>query len=425
MSAFMVFGLVVLLSVAAAAGWFLRARRGGAVRSAPEQAALPVVRESVQHIEPPPEPEPVPEVRFGEDPERPVVTISALVEDERFVHAEPVSRASGVVAMVDSLLQAAPPIGVAAAHHGRRLMEVSIAGEMMKAADGNGLRAMARGPDGKFLEHGRLYGTEGLKKAVSAAAVWQVASVVVAQKHMADITEKLQEIAEGVQRTNQFLDKKRLSVITGTYDYLRELAQTIQKGELPESGWNMLEPKEVELREVRDHLSDEFQSSVQPAADPDSFGTEGLSKNIQKKYERLQNLVHDMELCLKTRLLACFVRSLYPRESGLTHSRLGNLLDEARQLERLKAAVVQDCRTELERITSSWNLESTLEGRRKMVGQTSIALEKTIEASMARSALWGSSMQKLMLQRDAPTRLLVEVVDGKVGQVRLAQQAVA
>lgn len=299
-------------------------------------------------------------------------------------------------------------------------MEVSITGEMMKAADGNGWRAMARGTDGKFVEHGRLYGTEGLKKAVSAAAVWQVASLVVAQKHMADITEKLQEISEGVRRTNEFLGAQRQAKITSTYDYLRELAQSIQDGELPDSGWEMLEPKDADLREIRDHLNIEFVSSLRQAADPDTFGTEGLSKNIQKKYEQLQHLVSAMELCLKTRLLACFVRSLYPKEQGLTRFRLGNLLDEVQQLQRFKSIVSEDCNAEVTRIDSKWNLSSTLEERRKMVKQAAITLEMFIDASTTKASLWGSSLHKQVPHGDASTRLLVEVVDGEVGQVRLA-----
>ena len=299
-------------------------------------------------------------------------------------------------------------------------MEVSIAGEMMKAADSDGLRAMARGSDGKIVEHGRLYGTQGLKKAVSAAAVWQVASIVVAQKHMADITEKLQEISEGVRRTNEFLEAQRLSKITGTYDYLREIAQSIQDGELPDSGWKMLEPKEADLREIRNHLNSEFESSLRRATDPDTFGTEGLSKNIQKKYEQLQHLVATMELCLKTRLLVCFVRSLYPREQAFTRSRLGNLLEEVQQLQRLKSVVSEDWKAEVGRIDSKWNSASTLADRRKMVEQTAIALENSIEASMSKIVLWGSSLQKKTLQGDESRRMLVEVVDGEVRKVMLA-----
>lgn len=418
MSVLMIVGLVVVLLLAVFVGWSLNAKKAG-MQVKSEVVVLPAASEVSKAVAPA-EHEPVLEVLFGEDPHKPAVTIRALSDDARFARAEPVSGTSGVVAMVDSLLQAAPPIGVAGSHHGRRLMEVSIAGEMMKAADGDGLRAMSQGTNGKFVEHGRLYGTEGLKKAVSAAAVWQVASIVVAQKHMADITEKLQEISEGVRRTNEFLGAQRLAKITGTYDYLRELAQSIQDGELPDSGWRMLEPKEADLREIRDHLNSEFESSLRQATDPDTFGTEGLSKNIQKKYEQLQHLVVAMELCLKTRLLACFVRSLYPREQGLTRSRLGNLLEEVQQLQRLKSVVSKDWNAEVGRIESKWNSASTLADRRKMVEQTAIALEKSIEASMSKTVLWGSSLQKKALQGDESTRMLVEVVDGEVRQVRLA-----
>jgi hypothetical protein len=74
----------------------------------------------------------------------------------------------------------------------------------------------------------------------------------------------------------------------------------------------------------------------------------------------------------------------------------------------------------VKRIVSKWNSASTLLDRRKMVEQTAIALEHSIEASVAKTVLWGSSLQKKALQGNHPTRLLVEVVDGEVGQVRLA-----
>lgn len=100
-----------------------------------------------------------------------------------------------------------------------------------------------------------------------------------------------------------------------------------------------------------------------------------------------------------------------------------NLLEEVRQLQELRSAVAQDCAEELGQVKSMVSFESTLDRQRKVIGQTSLALEKTIEASMANTSIWGSSLHGLMRQVDAPTRLLVEVVDGKVGQVRLAQAA--
>jgi hypothetical protein len=67
-------------------------------------------------------------------------------------------------------------------------MEVVINGDLVRAADGHGFRAIAMGAKG-VREHARLFEVKNLQNVVNAAAVWQIASVLVAQKHLADISK--------------------------------------------------------------------------------------------------------------------------------------------------------------------------------------------------------------------------------------------
>ena len=64
-------------------------------------------------------------------------------------------------------------------------MEVVINGDLVQASDGDGLRAFAM-ESGHIKEHARLFDVQKLQNAINAAAIWQVASVVVAQKHLAN-----------------------------------------------------------------------------------------------------------------------------------------------------------------------------------------------------------------------------------------------
>lgn len=86
----------------------------------------------------------------------------------------------------------------------KHIMEVVIHGDLAKAADGNGLRAFSRASNGNFTEHARLYHADSLSNLVNAAAVWQIASVVVAQKHLADINKKLEDLQDGINRISDF-----------------------------------------------------------------------------------------------------------------------------------------------------------------------------------------------------------------------------
>lgn len=125
-------------------------------------------------------------------------------------------------------------------------MEVVIDGALVRASDGNGFRAMSMGADG-IREQARLFEAGDLTNLVNAAAVWQLASVVVAQKHLADISEKLTEIKEAVTSISDFLDAERRSVIQGTYQYLSQACEVLTQGELSPAIRLELESCEREL----------------------------------------------------------------------------------------------------------------------------------------------------------------------------------
>lgn len=60
-------------------------------------------------------------------------------------------------------------------------MEVLVNGDLAAAADGQAFGVSVLGDNG-IKEHAKLFGTAIWGSLVNAAAVWQVASVIVAQK---------------------------------------------------------------------------------------------------------------------------------------------------------------------------------------------------------------------------------------------------
>lgn len=359
-------------------------------------------------------------IHFGTDLANPAVTLRPLpLSDLTIVAQTPVAEPSlGVASRISSLMQAAPSMLVAEAHRGRQLMEVVIDGKLIRAADGDGFRAMARGADG-IKEHARLFETKDLTNLVNAAAVWQLASVVVAQKHMADISQKLGEIKDAVNSLSDFLESGRRAVILGTYQYLQQAHDALAQGELSSGIRGELESCERELLSVQNHLMADIQRLAQVAPrDDDTFGTESLHKNSVEKYRELGQVVEDLKVCLRTRALAWYVLSLYPGEPALKAARCESIKQGLEKFSGIRALVDAQGGVDVGRFKSMWNLDKTLDVRKSEVFGEAKTVQGMLEAAQVDTSANLMQTQTRLLERDAPTQLIVELVDGVVKHVR-------
>lgn len=97
------------------------------------------------------------------------------------------------------------------------------------AKDGNGLRGMVHGvnKDGKFgvTENVRIFEANTLKQVINSGVIFNLASTVVAQKHLADINEKLKEIQKGINEIRHFLEDERRSKIDTTIKLLKLVSE--------------------------------------------------------------------------------------------------------------------------------------------------------------------------------------------------------
>lgn len=123
---------------------------------------------------------------IGTSPKSPLVAIEALPSLEEFETGKQLDAQSNTsIYRLTTLCQSVPSLLVAKEASGKHLMEVVINGDLVQASDGDGLRAFAM-ESGHIKEHARLFDVQKLQNAINAAAIWQVASVVVAQKHLAN-----------------------------------------------------------------------------------------------------------------------------------------------------------------------------------------------------------------------------------------------
>lgn len=366
------------------------------------------------------------EIHFGTDPDNPAVTLRPMPpEDILSVEKAPeMTPTLGVASSISSLMQAAPSFLVAGAHHGakpaegRQLMEVVINGKLIRTADGEGFRAMSK-QGSKIDEHAKLYKTRDTTALVNAAAAWQLASVIVAQKHMADISQKLGEIKQAVSNISDFLDSERRAVISGTYDYLQQAYEAFSKGELRPMIRSELESCERDMLKVQHHLMCEIQRHAGFAPkDEDTVGTESLYKNSVAKYQVLLGSVNDLKLCIRTRALAWYVLSLYPGDQALKTSRWENIHGALTKLRELQAIVENKARVDAGRFKAVWNSSKTLEERKHDVLARAQSVTWQLNLAVGHTKGELTRMQASLQQRDTPTQIIVEMLDGKVLKVR-------
>lgn len=393
-------GMILIVAAVIAGAIFLHRRLQSVHRDAQPEG---VVEEE----------EPPQRLLIGEHQNHPIITIESSKAHADYKKGRSIDLSGGSIGgRLSALLQAAPSILVAAQSSGKRLMEVTINGDLTRAADGNGLRAFALGAKG-ITEHARIFEVKNLQNMINAAAVWQIASVVVAQKHLADISQKLEEIKTSITGISKFLDNQRKARIKSTYGYLIQVSEAIQAGELSTGVRGALESCERDLLEIHQHLIDEFRQLVDDEIKhSEMVGTEDLTRGISEKINQMNEIASDLQMCLRTRIGAWHILSVFPGEPRLTQARRASIQASADEMQRLGPFLHTALGAEIDGMKSIWNTRATLEARKSNLRASCHDSRESLlsKASEMVASLARTSQQ--FVKHDQPTRILIEVKSG-------------
>lgn len=406
-------GLVVLVVLAVLVTVVVVKRRAKKDRAIGSASGMPATAAQPESSAPT-----LPErIVIGENEQSPVLAIELSDDLASYQRATSVGP-SGGISRLSAVLQAVPSLLVAKEAAGKKLMEVVVNGSLARASDGNGLRAFAMGSKG-IAEHARLFEVNRLQSLISAAAVWQVASVLVAQKHLADINAKLENIAKGIERISAYLTQQRRARIHAAHSYLRQVSAAIGAGELAPSVRSEIESIERDLLEIQHHLEEEFRDrSSEKVADNDTVGTEDLTNNLLRKADELGARAADITLCVQTRVAAWHVLSLCPGEPMLKKARREAIEASFQRVRELPPLIGINLVFESDSIKSFWNRQSTLDERRSKVQARADKRGGLFRADVEAGARSLETSNAMLLEHDKPMRLFVEVENGQILDVR-------
>lgn len=290
---------------------------------------------------------------IGMTADRPIVSASILRNTGWKMGARAVktSNSAGIDRLAP-ILQSVPGLSAAIRQSGSDYLRVVVSGPLASAADGNGLRGWVH--DGKhFTEQARFFEDPKLQNLVNSAALFNVASTVVAQKHLADISERLEAIEKDVAAIHSFLKSARIAEVNGAVVYLRQVAGAVMTGAQTPSIRQKLEDFEALLIGIQHHLESELcelRDDIRTMKDPGKLGTNGMAAALQAQQPKLLELIDQWALCYAARMAACQLVSAFLGEETLVQAR-------RKALEECAAAFFGEAGT-IEQVRNSMNVKT-------------------------------------------------------------------
>ncbi|WP_338469122.1 hypothetical protein V3I01_18445 (plasmid) [Sphingomonas sp. gentR] len=328
------------------------------------------------------------------------------------------------IGRLTALLQAVPAVATAAevtGMTGTRYMEVVCKGDLVNAISGGGKRAISV-VDGKPV-HANLFSADKLTALASASAVMNIASIALAQKHLADISEKLSALSDDVQEVKAFQSDERLADLTAAVAYFEQKAPSIFAGELSTSVLGEIERREGDLLSRQHHLERDLGKAVdglREVQDGGWFTSSDFVDEIDKAQHRINDLLKQLTLCLRARALGWQLLCQFAEgEIGKRRRRedietsLDQLRESGERIRRVSAVV----REKLSAASSLW-AQSAMNGRRLNIIRASDEALSAIFMERERIANGIAKAEEMRTALERPFRMAWKIEDGRVTAVQ-------
>lgn len=329
------------------------------------------------------------------------------------------------VSRLSNFLQAVPAaatLAEVAGATGTRYMEVVCDGKLLKAAKGGGKRAIAM-VNGKPV-HANLFDANRLTMLASTSAVMNIASVALAQKHLADISQKLTALKDEVDKIAEFQSNERLSVLTAAIHYFEQVAPSVLGGELSASVLAQIERREGDLLDRQHHLARDLTSAMdrlREVKDNSWFTSSDFVDNIEKEQGSLNDLLTQLTLCLRARALGWQLLCQFPegeiakrRRREDIEASLDDLKESSDRLRQVDAIV----REKLKGASSKWS-QSSMNGRKLGIMRAGDACLNAISMERERIAAGMVQAEEMLSALEGPFKMAWMIEDERVIAVQL------
>ena len=311
---------------------------------------------------------------------------------------------------LNPLFSAVPTAGIAGNVASSGYYVVESSGALMNAS-GGGFRGMVRGSKG-IQEHATLFKADQLSTLVNMAALWQIASVALAQKHLHDIGKTLKSIESGIKEITKILKRERKSKILGTIEDFMEIYDEINAGSFRRASESAINPHLGQLRQVGIHLKADLEEKLNDLRNVREFD---FSENSTlAKLQDTMDLLHQIHLCIAARLCGCIILAIASAEQEALSIRIRNIGNDYKEQFGENVCQVFEI---IERVfhddeVSYWDDFAKVEGAIDSIDEVlpRAKLEKSAKSFQKTEAM----LEMIVKQRSQPEPMLLKVSDDKV-----------
>lgn len=353
---------------------------------------------------------------FENEEEKQILTVSSIALNEMTNTATLPQHDIAGISRLSPLLQTLPSLATSAHIANHHYMEVVIDGALARVKDGTGFRGFSLGEKG-IKEHAVLLNPDKLNQLVNAGILLNVASAVLAQKHLADISTKLTQIIETIREISAFQNNARKSEIVGAIQYLQQITPVVMEGESSPEIRQLLENIEREFSTLQDHLLTDIAAAGEKASslsDSSFFSSAEITGKIQAQQKILQERTIEWDLAMKVRAQALHLVSHIEGQTTLVERRQQAIENSYAQFDNVISKVEQQLHQRIDGISAlAEQTNTTLANKVLLRKWTSTHLMKQKTAIEETRQAFGQFQQHMLGKHLQPTRMLVEMQNGQ------------
>lgn len=315
-----------------------------------------------------------------------------------------------------------PTAATAAAGNSPQLMTCSFEfSRLVQAKDGSGALGVVLKPGtNKFGAQARFQEAENLKSMVNASLVFNLASQILAQKHLADINERLQAIERKVDEIKTHLEASRFAKIQALREHLYIVGTLLSSGEeITKDTLQNLAKSAQEVRAQVIHINKDIAAAHAEIErfDPNSlFGSNDLRDKLQEIINDIGRLQREYLVGLQCLLLANLV--LFVKHGGNKEF----VLSSENYLKELRNANGTFPKWEKTKRTIARHLSKMKPLFERAISSQANALQverrvKQVDSLLDIDTAQVTQLHDRILAAQTP-RVILEIVDGKIQQGR-------
>lgn len=353
---------------------------------------------------------------FGHDIHQPALTVATIPPSESINTGAMQEQDIADISHLSPLLQTLPSLATSAYVASHQYMEVIINGPLASVKDGLGFRGFSLGEKG-IKEHAVLLNPDKLSQLVNAGMLLNIASAVLAQKHLADISKKLTEIVEAVREVSAFQNNARKSEIIGAIQYLQQITPTVLEGQCSPAIRQKLEDIEVQFSALQAHLLTDITAAgdkVSALKDRGLFGSSEITNKIQTQQKILDERIHEWDLAMKVRAQALHLLTHAEGNTTLVRHRQQTIVHNFQEFESVVYKVERQLHQRIQGISALTEQSNTTNANKVLLRKwtTTRLMQQKIAIEEAHSS-FGKFQQGLLAEQPQSARLLIEMQDGK------------